>query len=288
MTTVWRLTVRGPMAPLREAGERLNEADPAPALGWSVFENEDDESTGYIEVLFADRIDEDAFLEWTGLAHRDLEPVFMPLPEEDWIAMSLKGLPSLEAGRFLVYGAHTKDDLQPHHIGLEIEAGPAFGTGHHGTTLGCLKAMDKLEAGGLAPATLLDLGTGTGLLAVAARKLWPDAEILATDIDPVSVEETLINAEKNLTAFLAETADGFDHPVFEGRTFDLIIANILAGPLIALAPQVVERLNPGGTVVLSGLLEEQADKVAAAYEAEGLRLSERGVIEGWGTLVLLS
>lgn len=286
MTTIWRLTVRGPIQKLRDAGERLNEADPAPALGWSVFENDGDETTGYIELLFADRIDEDAFLSWAELTGDDLDAVFMPLPEEDWIAMSLKGLPSLEAGRFLVYGAHTKDDLKPHHIGLEIEAGPAFGTGHHGTTLGCLKALDALEAGGLSPATILDLGTGTGLLAIAARKLWPDAEILATDIDPVSVEETLVNAEKNDTAFLAETADGFDHAVFEGRTFDLIIANILAGPLIELAPQVVKRLTPGGTVVLSGLLEEQADKVAAAYEAEGMTLKERGVIEGWGTLVL--
>ena len=288
MSTIWRLTVRGPIEPLRTAHARLDAADPAPALSWSVFLDPPQETTGALEILFAERVDEDAFLAWAGLAAPGLEPVFMPLPEEDWIALSLKGLPSLEAGRFLVYGEHTRDDLQPHHIGLEIEAGPAFGTGHHGTTLGCLKALDALEAGGLTPATLLDLGTGTGLLAVAARKLWPHAEILATDIDPVSVEETRVNAGKNQTDFLAETADGFDHPVFEGRTFDLIIANILAGPLIELAPQVVLRLTASGTVVLSGLLEEQAGKVAAAYEAEGLSLKERGVIEGWGTLVLSS
>ncbi len=286
MSTIWRLTVRGPIELLRTAQARLDAADPAPALSWSVFLDPPQETTGALEILFAERVDEDAFLAWAGLAAPGLEPVFMPLPEEDWIALSLKGLPSLEAGRFLVYGEHTRDDLQPHHIGLEIEAGPAFGTGHHGTTLGCLKALDALETGGLAPATLLDLGTGTGLLAVAARKLWPEAEILATDIDPVSVEETRVNAQKNGTEFRAETADGFDHPVFEGRTFDLIIANILAGPLIELAPQVAARLNAGGTVVLSGLLEEQAGKVAAAYEAEGMTLKERGVIEGWGTLVL--
>ena len=286
MSTVWRLTVTGPIQPLMEAGNRLNDADPAPALGWSVFEEDDDETRGYIEVLFADRIDEAGFLSWTGLDADGLEPRFMPLPEEDWIAMSLEGLPSIEAGRFLVYGSHTKDDLEPHHLGLEIEAGPAFGTGHHGTTLGCLKAMDALEADGLQPATILDLGTGTALLAIAARKLWPTARILATDIDPVSVDETLINAEKNNTQFEAETADGFDHAVFEGRTFDLVIANILAGPLIALAPDVVKRLNKGGQVVLSGLLEEQAEKVTAAYVAQGMTLKEQGVIEGWGTLVL--
>ncbi len=286
MTTIWRLTVSGPIEPLRTAQARLDAADPAPALSWSVFLDPPQETTGALEILFGRRIDEDAFLDWAGLAAPGLEPVFMPLPEEDWIAMSLKGLPSLEAGRFLVYGEHTGGDLKPHHIGLEIEAGPAFGTGHHGTTLGCLKALDALQAGGLCPAAILDLGTGTGLLAIASRKLWPDAQILATDIDPVSVEETLINAAKNKTEFLAETADGFDHAVFEGRTFDLIIANILAGPLIELAPQVVQRLNPGGTVVLSGLLEEQAGKVAAAYEAEGLAVTGREVIEGWGILVL--
>ncbi len=286
MSTVWRLTVTGPIQPLMAAGERLNMADPTPALGWSVFEDEGDETHGYIEVLFADRIDETAFLTEVGLVRSDLEAIFMPLPEEDWIAMSLAGLPSVEAGRFLVHGEHTADDLQPHHISLLIEAGPAFGTGHHGTTLGCLKAMDKLEADGLQPKTILDLGTGTGLLAIAAKKLWPDAGILATDIDPVSVDETLINAHKNGVSFAAETADGFDHAAFEGRTFNLILANILAGPLIELAPQVVARLEDGGTVVLSGLLEEQAEKVTAAYVAEGLSLKEQGLIEGWGTLVL--
>ena len=286
MSTVWRLTVTGPIQPLLAAGERLNMADPAPALGWSVFEDDGDETHGYIEVLFADRIDETAFLTELGLTRSDLEAIFMPLPEEDWIAMSLAGLPSVEAGRFLVHGEHTADDLQPHHISLLIEAGPAFGTGHHGTTLGCLKAMDKLETGGLQPKTILDLGTGTGLLAIAAKKLWPDADILATDIDPVSVDETLINAQKNGVSFVAETADGFDHAAFEGRTFKLILANILAGPLIELAPQVVARLEDGGTVVLSGLLEEQAEKVTAAYVAEGLSLKEQGLIEGWGTLVL--
>ena len=286
MSTVWRLTVRGSIAPLRAVGERLNAADPAPALGWSVFMEDDDESRGNIEILFADRIDEDAFLKAAGLNGEALDVSFMPLPEEDWVTLSLKGLPSVEAGRFLVHGEHTAGDLTDAHIGLLIEAGPAFGTGHHGTTLGCLKAMDQLERDSLKPASLLDLGTGTGLLAIAAKKLWPDAAILATDIDPVSVEETLVNAAKNGVAFAAKTADGFDHPAFDDRSFDLILANILAGPLIDLAPAMVKRLTPGAIVVLSGLLEEQAEKVTAAYVAEGLTLKESRVIEGWGTLVL--
>ena len=286
MSTVWRLTVRGSTALLRAVGERLNAADPAPALGWSVFMEDEDESRGNIEILFAHRIDEDAFLKATGLNGEALDVSFMPLPEEDWVTLSLKGLPSVEAGRFLVHGEHTAGDLTDAHIGLLIEAGPAFGTGHHGTTLGCLKAMDQLERDSFRPASLLDLGTGTGLLAIAAKKLWPDAAILATDIDPVSVEETLVNAAKNGVAFAAKTADGFDHPAFDDRSFDLILANILASPLIELAPAMVKRLTPSGLVVLSGLLQEQAEKVTAAYVAEGLTLKESRVIEGWGTLVL--
>jgi ribosomal protein L11 methyltransferase len=210
------------------------------------------------------------------------------LPDEDWIAMSLKGLPAVAAGRFVVYGEHERDKLKAGQIGLWIEAGPAFGTGHHGTTKGCLQALDRLYEAGLAPRRILDLGTGSGLLAIAAAKLWPDADILATDIDPESVEETAVNAARNDTAFEAVTADGFDHKAFEGRSFDLILANILAGPLITLAPEIAAVLEPGGTVVLSGLLEEQADGVSAAYVAQGMTLHVSELVDGWGVLVLAS
>ena len=286
MSTLWRLTVTGPLAALRAANDRLDAIDPAPALSWSLFEDAGDPMRGALELLFDRAVDPEPIRAAAGLTGPELDTSFMPLPEEDWVAMSLQGLPSVAAGRFLVYGEHTSGDLKPGQIGLEIEAGPAFGTGHHGTTLGCLIALDQMEAAGAKPATILDLGTGTGLLAIAARKLWPEAQILATDIDPISIEETLVNAEKNATAFEAETADGFDHAVFEGRTFDLIIANILAGPLIELAPDIAARLTEGGTVILSGLLEEQAEKVTAAYVAEGLSLKESGLIEGWGCLVV--
>lgn len=285
MSTVWRLRVDGPITPLRAAGDMLMEADPCPALGWSVFELDDDETRGYIEALFDTRIDEVGFLENLALTGSDFAPHFAPLPDEDWVAMSLEGLPSVEAGRFLVFGAHSKDDLKPGQIGLEIEAGPAFGTGHHGTTKGCLEAADQLAETGLKPETVLDLGTGTGLLAIAAAKIWPDCEILATDIDPQSVEETLQNATKNATAFKCVTADGFDHSAFDNRSFDLVFANILAGPLVALSGGIAERTNQGGKIILSGLLEEQSERVKAAYLDKGLTLHSHTTIENWATLV---
>jgi len=287
MSTIWRLRIDGPLAPLQAANARLAEHDDAPALGWSLFEAEGDPTRGYLELLFAQRVNEAEWLEALDLSGPDLEAHYAPLPDEDWVMMSLQGLPAVAAGRFVVYGEHEKDKLKPGQIGLWIEAGPAFGTGHHGTTRGCLEALDRLHADGLSPQRILDLGTGSGLLAIAARKLWPEAVILATDIDPESVEETLVNADKNDTPLEAVTADGFDHPVFEGRTFDLILANILAGPLIHLAPEVAKVTEPGGLVVLSGLLEEQADAVTAAYVAQGMELKGREVIEGWGTLVIM-
>ncbi|MGX6647342.1 50S ribosomal protein L11 methyltransferase [Maricaulaceae bacterium MS644] len=288
MSTIWRLRIDGPLAPLSAANARLGEHDDQPALGWSLFEAEDDASRGYIELLFADRVREDEWLAALDLEGEAFTVHFAPLPDEDWIALSLKGLPAIAAGRFMVYGEHEKDKLQPGQIGLWIEAGPAFGTGHHGTTKGCLEALDRLYEAGLAPKRILDLGTGSGLLAIAAAKLWPDADILATDIDPESVEETAVNAARNDTAFEAVIADGFDHPAFEGRSFDLVLANILAGPLIHLAPEIAAVLEPGGTVVLSGLLEEQADGVTRAYVAQGLSLQRSDLVDGWGVLVLAS
>jgi len=288
MSTIWRLRIDGPLAPLSAANARLGEHDDQPALGWSLFEDEGDASRGYLELLFADRVREDEWVAVLGLEGDAFTVHYAPLPDEDWIAMSLKGLPAVAAGRFVVYGEHEKDKLKPGQIGLWIEAGPAFGTGHHGTTKGCLQALDRLYEAGLAPRRILDLGTGSGLLAIAAAKLWPAADILATDIDPESVEETAVNAARNDTAFEAVTADGFEHAVFEGRSFDLVLANILAGPLIELAPEIASVLEPGGTVVLSGLLEEQADGVTAAYVAQGMALQRSELVDGWGVLVLAS
>jgi ribosomal protein L11 methyltransferase len=218
-------------------------------------------------------------------------PKIERLKEENWVAKSQSGLEPIRAGRFSVHTpTHAPD---PSAINFEIDAGLAFGTGQHATTAGCLEALDRLGRAGKSFANMADIGTGTGLLAFAALKLWPEARAIATDIDPVSIDVTRDNALINHVPLghghgelLLAVADGMDHPLLTARApFDLLIANILAGPLIELAPAFVDVLALGGTVVLAGLLDTQADAVANAYTASGLKLRERGSSE-WPVLVL--
>jgi ribosomal protein L11 methyltransferase len=169
-------------------------------------------------------------------------------------------------------------------VNFEIDAGLAFGTGQHSTTAGCLGSLDELEVSGEQFSNVADIGTGTGLLAFAALALWPRARCIATDIDPVAIDVSRENAAINAVKtghgageLLLAVADGMESPMLAARApFDLLIANILAGPLIELAPAFVKALAPGGTVILAGLLEAQADAVASAYEAQGLTLLDRG------------
>ena len=281
---LWRLIARGPMDALRPAYDAAQALEFTPLLGSSLFED-GDPKTGRMDLLFAEQPDLDAFFERIGLETSGIETDFGPLPEEDWVRLSLEGLKPVEAGRFVVYGAHDKDVELKGKTGIEIEAGPAFGTGHHGTTRGCLIACGRLYEEGVEARRILDLGCGTGLLAIGAARLWPDAEILASDIDPDAVEETEINAEKNnvQTRIEAFAADGFQDARLDGA-FDLIFANILAGPLQDLAGQLAERLAPRGVTILSGLLEEQIDAVSAAYETQGLSLRDSDIVEGWAIL----
>lgn len=260
-------------------------------------------------VLVADEPDETKPDEWLLHAYFEHEPTgheiatltnlgngpphFEQLGEDDWVTMSQAGLQPIRAGRFTV---HTPTYLpDPERINFEIDASLAFGTGQHATTSGCLEALDKLETEGKRFANIADIGTGTGLLAFAALKLWPEAKCIATDIDPVAVDVARDNAAINgvkmghgAGELLLAVADGMDSPMLAARApFDLIIANILAGPLIELAPDFQKALAPGGTVVLAGLLDTQADGVIAAYEKLGLRLADRGSGE-WPVLVLSS
>jgi ribosomal protein L11 methyltransferase len=214
--------------------------------------------------------------------------------EQDWVTLSQAGLEPIQAGRFFVHTPAHRGQAPAGAVALEIDAGRAFGTGQHETTTGCLEALDALKRQGFVARNLIDVGTGTGLLAFAALKLWPQARATASDNDPVAIEVTRENAAVNGIGLgnapgrldLAVAA-GLDHPKLRQRApYDLIVANILAGPLIALAPSLAPALVPGGRLVLAGLLTSQAARVSRAYAREGLRplfTVRRG---DWPTLVL--
>lgn len=208
-----------------------------------------------------------------------------PLPDQDWIRLSQEGLPPVRAGRFFVYGAHDAGQVPHGVVPIKIEAGLAFGTGHHETTALCLGVLSDLarERGFY---NVLDLGTGTGLLAIGAAKLWK-RRVLASDIDPVAVEVTRDNARANGAGPLvsAVVADGLASPMLaRGAPYDLLIANILAGPLTQLAPSIIRSLAPGAVLVLSGLLNNQEKLVTSFYRS--LRFVSTRRMGPWSALVL--
>ena len=220
------------------------------------------------------------------------QPQLEQLGEADWVTMSQSGLQPIRAGRFYVHTPMYRS-VPPGMIPFEIDASLAFGTGQHATTAGCLAALDRLERGGARFANIADIGTGTGLLAFAALNLWPEARCIAADIDPVAIDVARDNAAINGVTLghaagelLLGVADGMDSPLLAARApFDLIIANILAGPLIELSADFARSLAPGGKVILAGLLDTQADAVVAAYAQEGLSLADAGAGE-WPVLTL--
>lgn len=222
------------------------------------------------------------------------EPLVKRIGDEDWVTLSQRGLEPIRAGRFFVHTPAHRDAVPDGVIALEVDAGRAFGTGHHETTTGCLLALDRLKASGIGFADILDLGTGTGLLAFAALRLWPAARVAASDIDPVSIEVTEENAAINAVplgrgggAVELAVAPGLDDPRLQARApYDLIVANILAGPLIELAPAIAKALAAGGRLMLAGLLDSQADAVATAYRRHGLMMSFRIERGDWPTLVM--
>lgn len=204
------------------------------------------------------------------------------LPDIDWVTHSLEGLKPVRAGRFFVHGSHDRDKIESNDIPIEIDAGLAFGTGHHGTTAGCLELIEDVVESEH-PTNALDLGTGSAVLAIAIAKLAP-IPVLATDIDPIAVTVAAENAAKNGVAehVITATAEGFDHSIFRSYTpFDLIVANILANPLIELAPSLKQHLAPSGSIILSGILDSQHDAVLAAYQAQGLTHQKTLHREGW-------
>lgn len=209
------------------------------------------------------------------------------IPDIDWVAKSLEGLKPVRAGRFLVHGSHDRGKVRPGDIGIEIDAGQAFGTGHHGTTAGCLEVIDSVLRS-RPVGNALDLGTGSGVLAIAVRKL-KNIPVLATDIDPIATRVAAENVRRNgiASGIVAKTAPGFHSTAFaQHGPFDLIIANILARPLIKMAPKLAEHLAPSGSVILSGILAEQRWKVLSAYNGAKLRHVRTIWRNGWVTIHL--
>lgn len=299
MTQCWKLTlpctkaeaeaIAEDIAPLAQLDPppvlMTSEPDPAAPESWRLdayFESEPDEASL-------------AFVRDLVPSAHSIAPAIERIAEADWVTLSQSGLEPIRAGRFFVHTPAHADETPEGAIAFSIEAGRAFGTGHHETTSGCLLMLDRMKRRGLRFDDVADIGTGTGLLAFAARALWPRARAIASDIDPVSIEVTRENAAVNhipIGRLRGEielaVAPGLQHRRLNRRTpYDLIIANILAGPLIELAPSFSAALRPGGSLILAGLLDRQGDSVAAAYRRQGLRLAERLDQGDWPTLRLV-
>lgn len=268
-------------------GEALEKMEPAPE-GVGVFEIEDGSGLWEVGAYFLEQPNV-AVLELLAVAFGAKSFVVSEVPEIDWVAHVRRELAPVEAGRFFVYGSHDADKVPADKVALQIEATVAFGTGHHGTTLGCLRAFDRLYGEGFRPAKVADIGCGTAVLAMAAAAVLPDALVIASDIDEVAVDVARANVAINKLDGRLECleAPGFGHPrLAEAAPFDLVFANILKGPLIELAPDVAAHLAPGGLAILSGLLVIQADAVTAAYIESGHELAGREDIGEWSTLVM--
>ena len=282
-TALTTLTGRDPAYALGEAMERLI---PEPT-GVGVFEVEVGSGLWEVGGYFEEAPDTAALAVLAAaLGAKDF--TISELPETDWVAHVRRELAPVEAGRFFVYGSHDADKVPDNCEPLIIAAAMAFGTGHHGTTLGGLRALDRLAGEGFHGKNVVDIGCGTAVLAMAAARIWPEP-VLASDIDEVAVEVAQANVDANDLSgrVTCVEAAGFDHPqLAQAAPFDLVFANILKGPLVALAPDMAEVLRPAGYAILSGLLNEQADEVIEVYARSGINLVHRESIGDWTTLTL--
>ena len=285
MTTWTALTTLSGKARAEALGADLEAIEPEP-MGVGVFDLEDGSGTFEVGAYFTEPPDAVA-LALLAAVHGAAEFAVSEVPETDWVAHVRRELSPVEAGRFFVYGSHDAGKVPDGRVALLIEAAMAFGTGHHGTTLGCLLAMEKMAKEAKSPARIADIGCGTAVLAMAAARVWQEADVIASDIDQVAVDVAEVNLRANGLEGRVETlvAEGFSHPRLAGP-FDLVLANILKGPLIDLAVPMAKAVRPGGTVILSGLLSEQADDVAGNYVATGFNLIDRTDIVDWTTLIL--
>ena len=279
-----QIIARGPRAAAEAAAVALDETAATETLTYSILEEDEDHDVWRIDAFPTSETERSACVELLG-AWEGLRVSTEKLADADWLAMALSGLPPVRAGRFFVYGAHDRGLAPASTVNLRIEAGAAFGTGHHGTTVGCLLAFDRLLKAQSFP-RVLDVGCGTGVLAIAAARTGSKVAV-GTDIDRVSVRIANENARLNRAEAQFVHAAGLDHPdVRAGGPYDLVFANILAPPLVALAQDLKDALRPGGTAILSGLLRTQERRVAAAYLSRGFRIARRLHRDAWATLVL--
>ncbi|MCC6788929.1 MAG: 50S ribosomal protein L11 methyltransferase [Hyphomonadaceae bacterium] len=274
------LTALGTLSQIRAAADELDRHDPSPADAVSWFEEKPGRFR--IEVYVPTKQDALSVEAIVGAAAPELHLKQKKVKAADWVAMSLEGLPAVRAGRFVVAGAHALMGENNGRTKIWIEASEAFGTGHHGTTWGCLMALESVLRERRVE-RVLDMGAGSGVLAIAAAKQGADA--LAIEIDHRAAAIAEINTHQNKVAPRVQVIAGDGARYIAGKQFDLVFANILMRPLIRLAPKLVRVLEPGGTLILSGLLRQQAPLVREAYANRGLILEKQIPKEAWMTLV---
>jgi len=279
-----QIIARGPRD-IAEAAAAAMDAHPVlEGVTYSIIEEDEAKAVWRIDAFPTTQAESEALSAHLGAAP-GLKVTIDKLADADWLAMALSGLPPVRAGRFFIYGMHDRGRTPPNAVNLRIEAGAAFGTGHHGTTVGCLIAFDSLlkrrRFG-----RVLDVGCGTGVLAIAAARTGAPISV-GTDIDRVSVRIARDNAKVNHAASRFVWANGLGHDAVRQRApYDLVFANILARPLVSLSRDIHDALKPGGVAILSGLLRHQSRYVLAAYLAKGFALERRIGRDAWATLIV--
>jgi ribosomal protein L11 methyltransferase len=286
MPTFTALTTLSNKADAQSLADAVENIDPTPT-GVGVFEIEDGSGMFEVGAYFIEQPDEVA-LALLAAVNGAKPFAVSELPETDWVAEVRRELAPIVAGQFFLYGSHDADKIPTDCVPLLIEAAMAFGTGHHGTTQGCLQALDRLDRQGFVGKNVIDVGCGTAVLAMGAAKIW-EGTVLASDIDEVATDTAMANVRCNDLEGRVKTVTcaGFDHPdLHAAAPYDLVFANILKGPLIDLAPSMAEHMSSDGYIILSGILNEQAAETVDCYVNAGYGLEHHEKIGEWSTLTM--